>query len=276
MNNNQILSASLLDILFDGRNKEYGAYELRAGYSQRVMKALSAAAILVIAVISFSAFNFKDDVPGPGKGDVAETIIPIIIPPDEVKPPEPLPARQVDPPKVKTIKYNSIDIVPDHLADGKVPDQNEFKNSRIDLSDSDGMDDTPLVLPAEGLGDTGGIIENRKKDDGEDAILGAVEIEASVQGGENVWRKYLERNLRANVPVDNSAPEGLYTVIVQFVVSRNGAISDVRALTSHGFGMEAEAVRVIKNGPKWNPAIQNGRHVNAYRRQPVTFKVEER
>jgi protein TonB len=59
------------------------------------------------------------------------------------------------------------------------------------------------------------------------------------------------------------------------VVDKEGNVSDVKALTSHGYGMEDEAVRVIKKGPQWKPAIQNGRNVKAYRRQPITFQIEE-
>jgi protein TonB len=57
------------------------------------------------------------------------------------------------------------------------------------------------------------------------------------------------------------------------VVDKEGNISDLRALTNHGYGMEQEAVRVIQKGPKWTPAQQNGRHVKAYRKQPITFQV---
>ena len=63
-------------------------------------------------------------------------------------------------------------------------------------------------------------------------------------------------------------------MVVQFVVDKEGNISDVRSLTNHGYGMEEEAMRVIKKGPKWNAAIQNGRQVKAYRKQPITFRVE--
>ena len=44
-------------------------------------------------------------------------------------------------------------------------------------------------------------------------------------------------------------------------------------MTNHGYGMEEEAMRVIKKGPKWTPAVQNGRSVKAYRKQPITFQV---
>lgn len=58
-------------------------------------------------------------------------------------------------------------------------------------------------------------------------------------------------------------------------MGKDGTISDVAAETNHGYGMEQEAVKIIKKGPKWTPAIQNGRNVNAYRRQPITFVVQE-
>jgi protein TonB len=100
-----------------------------------------------------------------------------------------------------------------------------------------------------------------------------VEVEASFPGGDKGWREYLEKTLNAFVPIDNGAPAGKYVVIVQFVVDKDGKISDVRALTRHGYGMENEVMRVIKKGPQWEPAIQNGRVVKAYRQQPVTFHV---
>ena len=59
------------------------------------------------------------------------------------------------------------------------------------------------------------------------------------------------------------------------IVDKEGNVSEVQALTKHGYGMEEEAVRAIKKGPKWTPAIQNGRQVKAYRNQPITFVVNE-
>ncbi|MBK6935634.1 MAG: energy transducer TonB [Chitinophagaceae bacterium] len=109
----------------------------------------------------------------------------------------------------------------------------------------------------------------------ESKIFDRVEVEASFPGGDQMWRKYLERTLNPNIPVDNGAPEGKFTVVIQFVVDKEGNISDVRPLTHHGYGMEAEVMRVIMKGPKWTPAMQNGRIVKAYRKQPVTFQVIE-
>ncbi|RYY44095.1 MAG: hypothetical protein EOO06_18710 [Chitinophagaceae bacterium] len=108
----------------------------------------------------------------------------------------------------------------------------------------------------------------------ESKIFTKVEIEAEFPGGASAWTKFVRNNINADVPVDNEAPEGTYSVIVRFIVSKDGSISDVVAETKHGYGMEAEAIRAIKKGPKWTPAQQNGRYVNAYRRQPITFVVQ--
>lgn len=115
------------------------------------------------------------------------------------------------------------------------------------------------------------VIEEKKED--ENKVFEKVEVEASFKGGESAWRRYLERSLNASAPVDNGAPEGQYTVWVQFIVDKEGKISDVKALSNHGFGMEQEAAKVISKGPAWVPALQNGRHVKAYRKQPITFIV---
>ncbi|HWR33343.1 MAG TPA: energy transducer TonB, partial [Chitinophagaceae bacterium] len=109
-------------------------------------------------------------------------------------------------------------------------------------------------------------IENNK-------IFDKAEIDPSFPGGDAKWRQYLERNLDVSVPVKKKAPDGVYSVIVQFVVDKEGNISDVKALTNHGYGMEDEALRVIKTGPKWKPAMVNGQYVKVYRKQPITFVV---
>jgi len=89
------------------------------------------------------------------------------------------------------------------------------------------------------------------------------------------WRKYLQKNLNATVPVDSGAQAGTYTVQVKFLVDKNGGVSSIKALTSHGYGMEEEVIRFIAKGPKWIPAKQNGHIVNAFKTQAVTFVITE-
>ena len=81
------------------------------------------------------------------------------------------------------------------------------------------------------------------------------------------------RNLNAQTPVDNDAPVGVYKVLIQFVVDVDGTVSDLKPLTNLGYGLEQEATRVLKKAKNWEPAIQNGRQVKAYRIQAITFQV---
>ena len=108
----------------------------------------------------------------------------------------------------------------------------------------------------------------------ENIVFSKTEKDAIFPGGDIGWRHYLTDSLNANTPIMYGAKAGTYMVIIRFIVSRDGTIKDVVAETRNGYGMEAEGVRVIKNGPKWIPAMQNGRKVNAYRRQPITFVVQ--
>lgn len=117
------------------------------------------------------------------------------------------------------------------------------------------------------------VIDDRRiKGDGIKVFTQA-EKDAQFPGGQDGWRNYLQKNLDASISIKNGAPEGTYTVQVQFVVHPDGYISDIKTLTHHGYGMEEEVVKLIKNGPKWVPAEQNGHEVASIRKQPVTFVV---
>ncbi len=272
MEANKILSSDILDLVFEGRNKDYGAYALRKSYNKRITMALvitgSVALLALLGSVLASTLKTEDK----GKIEFKEVTIQTLKEEEpKVEPPPPPPPKPPDPPKIEMKQFTPPKIVKDEEVQEPPPTQEELKEVKIDLKSQEGIKDEGIVAPAV-IDDGKGIVEVKKEED-ENRIFEKVEIEASFKGGEAAWRKYLERNLNPNVPIDNGAPEGLYTVYVQFVVSKDGSISDVRALTNHGYGMEAEAVKVIKKGPNWTPAVQNGRQVNAYRKQPITFQV---
>ena len=102
-----------------------------------------------------------------------------------------------------------------------------------------------------------------------------VDVLPSFPGGLTGWRLFIERNLQALVPANNGAPVGRYTVMVQFIVNKDGSLYDLSALTRHGYGMEEEVLRLIGISPKWTPALLKDEPVKAYIRQPVTFVIEE-
>ena len=274
MDVNKILNADLLDIVFDGRNKDYGAYDLRKSYQKRMIIALvvTSALLLLIFLGTVLANVINED-------KSSETIDVIDTQMAEVKkdeppppPPPPPPPAPPPPPEVNQIKFTPPKIVKDEEVK---PDEKieEIKEDQVISTKTVESDNTNQVVQAPVEDNSNAVA--MPKDDDENKVFTKVEVEADYVGGAAAWRKYLSNNLDSEVPGSNGAPPGQYTVIVRFIVSRDGSVSDVQAETNHGFGMEQESVRAIKKSGKWTPAIQNGRNVIAYKRQPITWVVSE-
>ena len=269
---NKILNAELLDIVFEGRNKDYGAYYLRKTYHQRIRYALLVTVSIAALILLISFLNQTLNNRSESKVKINEMTLQDVKQEEknEPPPPPPPPPPKQEPPKVEMKQFTPPVIKKDEEVEKPPPPQEELKEAKIDVVNVEGIKDEGLAAPVDI--DQGKQIIEEKVD--ENKIFDKVEIEAAFPGGDTKWRQYLERNANGQVATDNGAPEGTYTTVVQFVVDKEGNISDVRALTNHGYGMEEEAMRVIRKGPKWSPAIQNGRQVKAYRKQPITFRVE--
>ena len=272
METNKILSADVLDIVFEGRNKDYGAYELRRSYNRRIGRALiitgSIAALALIGSYLSSAMSASDKDYKIDEVNIQNIQEKKDEPPP---PPPPPPPPKPDPPKVEMKQFTPPVIKKDEEVDQPPPEQKELEDVKIDVKNEEGVKDAGIEIPPDIVKKE--VIEEKPQED-ENKIFEKVEVEAAFPGGDVKWRQYLTNNLRADVPIENQAPEGTYTTVIQFVVDKEGNISDVRAMTNHGYGMEQEAIRVIQKGPKWTPAIQNGRQVKAYRKQPITFQVQ--
>ena len=106
-------------------------------------------------------------------------------------------------------------------------------------------------------------------------IFERVEIEAAVNKKE--WVNFLQKSLQPFIKEAKAkgTPPGTYTVNVKFLVKRDGSVSDFKALNDPGFGMAKKVVEIMKDSPKWYPAIQNGKTVNSYHTQPITFVIQK-
>jgi hypothetical protein len=96
-------------------------------------------------------------------------------------------------------------------------------------------------------------------------IYTKVEITSPFPGGDSAWIKSLEENLNRSIPYRNGAKKGKYFVSVAFIVTKDGTISEVKALTNNGHGMETELVSAIKKRSSWFPAPYQGRPVRPLR-----------
>lgn len=267
MQTNKILSAPLIDLIFDGRNKEYGAYELRSTYERRIKKSLLITVTILAVSIGGAAIagSLKKNEP---RFNIIPGVQLVDIPVEKELEPLPKPKKKQADPQVQTQKFTTPTIVPEEDFDEPLPAQSDLDSARVGLVTVEGTPDEGGFIPPQ-EGEKNGIVDVRPNKPEE--IFTTVEIEAKFNGN---WRAFLERNVNAEVPIDNNAPAGRYSVVIQFVVDVNGNVSDIKALTSHGYGMEEEAIRVLRKAAKWEPAIQNGNQVKAYRRQPITFDVQ--
>jgi protein TonB len=271
MEPNQIKEAHILDILFERRNKEYGAYELRKTYNRRLVKSMVVMGSVVMLVLAGGVVSGLGKGKGLGRievgGDV-ELINAVTDPPPVVPPPPKLP-----PPPVAQIRMTTVRIVPDDqvIQKEKPPENEAADHVQIGTANKAGDETGDVVGPPLASGTAAGVVEPPKQADGDVRFI-PIEKEAEFPGGAEGWARFLNRTLRYPDQARNEGIQG--TVMVQFVVDANGMVSDVEALSGpEEGGLREEAVRVIKKSGKWVPALQNGRYVRAYRRQPVIFRV---
>ncbi len=268
------MDADILDIIFDGRNKIYGAYELRKSYNRRLGRALIFTAGLLLLIFLGNVFaNMADN--GDDKKDLnlLETQMAEVKDEPPPPPPPPPPPTPPPPPEVNQVKFTPPKIVKDEEVkpDEKIEEIKEDQTISTKTVESENKEQV-VQAPVE---DKGTQITQTPVDDDENKVFTKVEVEADYPGGESAWRRYLQGALDIEVPQSNGAPPGTYTVIVRFIVAKDGSLSDVVAETNHGYGLEAESVRAIKKSGKWKPGIQNGRNVISQKRQPITWVVPE-
>jgi protein TonB len=275
MDANKILNADILDIVFEGRNKEYGAYELRKTYRKRLVTSL--VGMVVLCLLLFAVGLLANSKKKAETKIIVQDVSLEDVKQEEKKPepPPPPPPPKVEPPKVEITKFTPPKIVKDEEVKEPPPEQEKLADTKIGTINQEGIKDPNIVAPPVEEKGTGVVEAPKVKTEDYDKEFKTVQIQAKFPGGDGEWRKYLERNLNRDLPVENGAPPGNYTVVVSFLVDKDGNISEVKAENNPGYGTADEAVRVIKKGPKWIPAVQNGRNVIYRQKQSITFQVAE-
>lgn len=275
MEANKILQADLLDIVFEGRNKDYGAYELRKKYNKRILLAFGITAAIAIIAIAWSILAKQFGGKTSDQVKVSEVVIENVKEPDEQKPPPPPPPppKTPPPPKVEMTKFTPPVIKKDEeVKKEEIPPVEKLEDTKIDVQNQEGIKDQNIATPP--VVDEGKKVVEQPKED-ENKVFTKVEIEASVDP--KSWSRWLTTQLQRYIEdaASNGMEPGTYTVQVRFLVEKDGSINDVQALNDPGFGLAKAAVDVVKRGPKWNPGIQNGKPVRSYHTQPITFVVQE-
>lgn len=275
-----LMSQKWVDLIFEGRNQNYGAYVLRRQSSKRHLFAFVLSMILVVAGI-FSAIMVKkvnDTNTGNYYDDtlvMTEVDLTPPPPPDEV-----IEHRVVVPPPVelaKTISYQAPKIEKDEL----VTKEQEMKSmeevvkddaliSIIDneegRTDGFGVDPADLIEHKVIIQDTEPVMDETIY------TIAIVEQVPSFPGGESAMYEWLSKNINYPVIAQENNIQG--RVVMQFVVGRNGEIEDVVVLRGVDSSLDKEALRVIKAMPRWIPGKQGGNAVKVKYTLPVQFKLQ--
>ncbi|HEY8401933.1 MAG TPA: TonB family protein [Cytophagaceae bacterium] len=262
------LEATTLDeIVFENRNKAYGAYLLRKLYGKHVGIAVTLSVIVfTLALISPKIYSRFFPEPPVEQVKITEVDLTMLdVPPLDKETPKPPPIN-IEPPKIEIVKFLPPDIKPDEqvIEEEEIVDQAVLDTAAtIGEINQVGEDDLGEVLV---IGDG-----SEELGTGEDEIFTYVEEVAGFPGGLEAFYKFLQKNIVYPRAAMEMEVQG--RVIVQFVVEKDGSVTDVKVLKGLREDMDNEAVRVVSMMPKWTPAKMNGKPVRFKTSIPIVFKL---
>lgn len=272
-----LISSDWVDLVFEGRNKAYGAYRLRKSTTKRNILAMVAVVILlVVAFIILTVKNFVDE----QRAKVAMTQVAELTNYDQPKKKAEVKQKkvEVEPERVvervkSSIKFTAPVIKKDEEVkpDEELKTQDELMSTKTAIGSFDvkGNDDANgEILKAKEV-----IAEPEPpKHEEENKVFDIVEQQPLFPGGPAALMKYLSENTKYPVVALENGVQGRVTV--QFVVEKDGSISDVHVLKGVDPSLDKEAVRVVKSMPRWTPGKQNGITVRVNYRVPVLFRLQ--
>ncbi|MEZ7500713.1 energy transducer TonB [Flavobacterium sp. Arc3] len=261
-----ILKNQWLDIVFEGRNKTYGAYELRKSNRKTTIKALILGALFFsFAVAAPLIINL---IP---KGEEQEIdrdikITAIKLPPKKEEPKLNVPPPPPPPPKVDVVKFVKPVVAKAEEVTEEPPKIVEIKEKKIGAETIKGDPDAVLTVAPVGNGPAK-VVE---ADDNQIYNTAGIEVKPEFPGGMDKFYGYVGKNYRA------PEEEGLKgKVYVTFVVEKDGSLTDIKVLRDIGYGTGKEAIRVLSKCPRWNPGIQNGKPVRVLYSLPITIQTAD-
>lgn len=272
---------SLDDIVFQGRNRAYGAYLLRKLYSQHLnlASAVSIGLFVLLLLLPGIVRQFGGTSPAPVRpapsDDQVVTLTQINLPPiEEPVVPPPAAAPQTPPAgvePVKTVKHTALRVVPNEQAPDPVPTVDDFKNAVGGTETKDGTGGQRLAGFTEGEID-GQFTEAPTALPTFSTPYLYAEVMPAFPGGEEAMLKFMSENVSYPLSAKRAGISG--TVFVSFTVGASGNITDIKVVKSLGGGTDEEAIRLIKSMPNWLPGKMNGREVPVRLTLPIRFVLK--
>ena len=259
-----IFDSKWVDLIFTGRNKNYGAYVLRKKGDEYTIKGIVFAVVLFTASISAPVIiNYiQSKIPKENTEKVTDVNTLEEPPPiDKTQPPPP--PVEPPPPLKSTVKFVPPEIKPDKEVpdDEPPPVQEDLKDKEVGKETVEG--DPNVVDP--------GLVSDEGDGQAQEVMTFAEQM-PEFPGGPDEMNKFLSKNIVYPPLARDNGIEG--KVILAFVVSTDGKISGIEKLGKPlGWGCDEEAIRVLKSMPPWTPGKQNGKPVNVKFTLPIRFQL---
>lgn len=271
------------DLVFEGKNKDFGAYQLRAKSNVRHNKAMIVI-VIVIALLFALAFLvntvIKSAIAAP-EDTTEQALVEMVTEEAEEEEPEEEQQRIEEPkqPEVikeellNTVKLTEIAIVHDNEVKEEIKSQDDLKETETavgKVNEDRGVDDIIKAKEHENVV----VVEEKKPEPPADdnKVFDAVEQSPQFPGGEAALLKYVASHIRYPSVAQENGIQGRVTV--QFVVTKTGSVGQVKVVRGKDPDLDKEAIRVVKSLPKFTPGKMNGHAVNVWYTLPITFKLE--
>ena len=281
-----IISREWCDLVFEGRNKSYGAYDLRSKAGRRHLYAIIdiLVGIAVIAGLIFTYAKAKEAIQASLAADTEAVTELRELKKGEQKKEEPKVQKQEEQPKQEQLQKVAVrasvgftvpDIVDKVDESKKVKNQDELNRSNLAIAtgdyagDANGKGTIDDLLKGQ---EAGGDAPQQKQKEEEAPIHTVVEQPAQFPGGEAALLAYVAKNIKYPAIAVEQEIQG--TVQLRFVVEANGSIGDVQVVKSLESHCDKEAVRVVKSLPRFIPGKQQGRPVRVWFNLPVRYSIQ--
>ncbi|RAR74186.1 energy transducer TonB [Flavobacterium aciduliphilum] len=259
-----LLNKQWLDIVFEGRNKSYGAYDLRQSNQKTSGVALLIGAVVfALAVSTPKIIEFIGNSTTNDDATLNTKITTVKMPPKE-KPKENLTPPPPPPPKVDQIKFVKPVVAKTEEVVEEIVQVKQIEDKKLGAETIKGDPDAELTLGPSGDGP-----KNQEITEDNTVYNSAgVQVEPSFPGGIDKFRQFIANNFDKDIIEDENFPGG--KIFATFTVEKDGSLSDIK-VKDIGYGTGKETERVLRKAPRWTPAEQNGKKVRCTYVIPIAF-----
>ncbi len=269
-----IFKREWLDVVFEGRNKDYGAYDLRKIAPKATNIGLVVASIAFVLLLMAPAIarwlGIQSD-SGPVEKIIETEVVLSEPPPVNEEEPPPPPPVEPPPPRVDQVRMPEPKVVPaEQVQDEEPPTVEQLKLADPGSKTIEGDPNAEIRIDLP-VGE--GEIDAEVTETSSDQIFQSVEINPEPPGGMAAFMQWVGKNYQYPQAAMDAGVNG--QVQVSFVVERDGSLTDLKVVKDLKFGTGEAAIKMLQKAPKWSPGIQNGRPVRVAYTLPIRLSIQQ-